>query len=269
MSPTLEDDTLLGPAAPDLGWVPAPRYLMRRARIQRMLDSVKGRRLLEVGPGAGALLIERAREGFECEALELSAEARTMAEAMIACSGHAIPVHATSDPSWGDKFDVVCAFDVLEHIEDDAAALQQWRSWLKPGGHLLLSVPAHMRLWTAGDEWAGHFRRYERDGLDALLRKVGFLLDRFECYGFPLTNLSERLSAPAYARRIHRGGADVEDDRRRNNDRSGIERGPHVRIYPLLRSLPGKCALRVAFAVQRAFIRTDLGSGYLLMARRA
>lgn len=260
------EDGFLGPAAPELGWVPAPRYLMRRARILPQLDALARGRLLEVGPGAGMLLIEAARRGFRCEALELSAEARALAEAAIAQSGQTIPLHADISAEWNQSFDALLAFDVLEHIEHDSDALMQWHNWLAPNGTLLLSVPAHMRMWTAGDDWAGHFRRYERESLLQLLREAGFEPELFECYGFPLTNLSERVGSRTYAKRIHDTGS--EEDRRRNNDRSGTERGPHLKLYPLLSSVPGKLALRAFFGIQRLFIRTDLGSGYLVKARR-
>ncbi|MDE2156057.1 MAG: class I SAM-dependent methyltransferase [Xanthomonadaceae bacterium] len=262
------EDAFLGPAAPDLGWVPAPRYLLRRARILRQLDTLEPGRLLEVGPGAGMLLIEASHRGFRCEALELSAEARTLAATVIARSGQRIAVHAEAGAGWEKSFDALFAFDVLEHIEHDRAALMQWREWLAPEGILLLSVPAHARMWTAGDEWAGHFRRYERGPLLQLLRETGFRPERLECYGFPLSNLSERLSARIYARRIHRDGA-AENDRRRNNDRSGTDRGPHLKLYPLLSSTPGRLALRACCGIQHWFVNTDLGSGYLVKARRA
>jgi len=262
----IEDD-FLGPAAPDLGWVPAPRYLMRRARILRQLDTLEPGRLLEVGPGAGMLLIEAARRGFQCQALEVSIEARTLAEKVIALSGQHIPVLAAADVNWKESFNALFAFDVLEHIEHDRQALMQWHDWLRPNGTLLLSVPAHMRMWTAGDEWAGHFRRYERKPLLQLLRETGFTPEICECYGFPLTNLGERLSARVYAKRIHRD-AGMDSDRKRNNDRSGTDRGPHLKLYPLLSSLPGKLALRTFFGMQHFFVGSDLGSGYLVKARR-
>jgi len=262
----IEDD-FLGPAAPDLGWVPAPRYLMRRARILRQLDTLEPGRLLEVGPGAGMLLIEAARRGFQCQALEVSIEARTLAEKVIALSGQHIPVLAAADVNWKESFNALFAFDVLEHIEHDRQALMQWHDWLRPNGTLLLSVPAHMRMWTAGDEWAGHFRRYEREPLLQLLRETGFTPEICECYGFPLTNLGERLSARVYAKRIHRD-AGMDSDRKRNNDRSGTDRGPHLKLYPLLSSLPGKLALRTFFGMQHFFVGSDLGSGYLVKARR-
>ncbi len=262
------EDSFLGPAAPDLGWVPAPRYLMRRARILRQLNTLEPGRLLEVGPGAGMLLTEAARRGFQCTALEVSIEARTLAQKVTAQSGQDIQVFATAEACWKASFDVLLAFDVLEHIEHDREALTQWHDWLAPNGVLLLSVPAHMRMWTAGDEWAGHFRRYEREPLLQLLRETGFIPEIVECYGFPLTNLSERLSAHVYAKRIHRDGG-PNSDRKRNNDRSGTDRGPHLKLYPLLSSLPGKLALRTFFGMQHCFVGTDLGSGYFVKARLA
>jgi len=267
MDKALDIDPLLGPAASDLGWVPAPRYLLRRARILPKLKAMSRGRLLEVGPGAGSLLIEAALLGFDCEALELSAEARELALKLIARSGANIPVRANPPAEWRGRFDVLCAFDVLEHIEDDRATLEEWRSWLRPGGTMLLSVPAHTKLWSAGDEWAGHYRRYEREGLRALLERTGFTVERFECYGFPVSNLSERISAPMYARRILRGDATPNVDRRMNNDRSGTQRDSHLKLFPILSSMPGKWGLRLAFAIQNAFLTSDRGSGYIALTK--
>ena len=55
----------------------------------------------------------------------------------------------------------MCAFEVLEHIDDDALALKQWREYLRPSGWLLLSVPAHQDQYGAADELVGHYRRYD------------------------------------------------------------------------------------------------------------
>ncbi|WP_298579322.1 class I SAM-dependent methyltransferase [uncultured Luteimonas sp.] len=259
-------DPLLGPIYTDLGWVPAPRYLMRRARIKALLHDIPSGRLLEIGPGAGALLVEFMDAGYRCEALDSSSAARTRTQSMLSAAGHDVPVHAEPGLDWAGRFDVICAFEVLEHIEDDIAAVELWRSWLRPGGHLIMSVPAHMKLWTARDEWAGHVRRYERDELVSALDRGGFDCVRFECYGFPLTNLTEWASQPLFARNIHRGD-DPTEDRRKNNDRSGIDRGPDMKLFPLVRSLPGKLALRTFDIIQRGFLDTDLGSGYVVKAQ--
>lgn len=263
----MSTDSWMGPSFPEQGWVPAPRYLMRRSRILSMTSGLKPGKILEIGPGAATLLMEFASRGFQCEALESSDEARELAAALIRNTNQSIELYPAPSIDWNKAFDTLFAFDVLEHIDDDEAALRQWRSWLKPDGALFLSVPARMALWTAGDEWAGHFRRYERESLIALLERTGFSVDVFECYGFPLTNITERASARIYRKTMRSGNTNNEAQARRlNNDRSGIDRRPVMRLYPLLKSPPGALAMRSALAFQSLFLHRDWGSGYLLRA---
>jgi SAM-dependent methyltransferase len=75
------------------------------------------------------------------------------------------------------SFDVAVCLNVLEHIEDDAAALRQLRSWLAPGGKLVLQVPAHPSLYGSIDEALGHWRRYTRPRLADALERSGFELE--------------------------------------------------------------------------------------------
>jgi SAM-dependent methyltransferase len=261
-------DWMFGPAAPERGWVPAPRYLMRRSRILALTRELPSGDLLEVGCGAGMLLHEFARRGFRCTALESSAAALSVATTLAQEVGIPIEFFAAPRADWDKKFATILAFEVLEHIEDDRGALARWVNWLQPGGHLVLSVPAHARGWSAGDEWAGHYRRYERANLVRLVADAGLQLEEFECYGYPATNVGERLSSRSYARRIDRSASKDENGRRSNNDRSGVERGPHVKIYPLLRTPLGRIAIAACIWVQQLFLGTDLGSGYVLRARR-
>ena len=260
-------DRMLGPAAPEYGWVPAPRYLMRRHRILALTRDLPPGELLEVGCGAGMLLHEFARQGFKCTALESSAAALVVAEALAQEAGLAIAFYDRPQDNWRANFRTLMTFEVLEHIEDDRAALALWREWLQPGGHLVLSVPSHMKRWTAGDDWAGHYRRYERAGLIRLLGQSGLVVERFECYGYPMANIGEKLAARGYARRIL-WTTEAQLDRRAGTDRSGIERGAHVRVYPLLRSPVGRLAITACLGLQRLFLSTDMGSGYVLRARR-
>ncbi|HEY7328734.1 MAG TPA: class I SAM-dependent methyltransferase [Gemmataceae bacterium] len=93
-------------------------------------------------------------------------------------------------------FDVVVMLDVLEHIEDDAGALACIRDILKPGGVLLLTVPALNWLWTQYDVHAHHYRRYHRRPLLTLLQKAGFqirLLSYMNFFLFPLMAASRVL----------------------------------------------------------------------------
>jgi len=72
------------------------------------------------------------------------------------------------------EFDVVGAFDVLEHIADDETVLRAMHRALCPGGGVLITVPQHPALWSAQDEHAGHRRRYTKKELVAKLRAAGF-----------------------------------------------------------------------------------------------
>lgn len=69
------------------------------------------------------------------------------------------------------------AFDVIEHIEDDEGFLRQIYHHLVPGGRLYLTVPAFQALWSADDDYAGHYRRYTRRSLERVLRAAGFAID--------------------------------------------------------------------------------------------
>jgi SAM-dependent methyltransferase len=257
---------LLGPAAPELGWVPAPRYLLRRDRVRRMLKNVPTGRLLEIGPGAGALLVESANMGFKCEALESSPEAQKLTKEFVRQFNLSIPMNESVDTDWSGKFDVVCAFDVLEHIENDRETLEQWCSWLKPGGTLLLSVPAHMKLWNSRDVWAGHYRRYERDGLVSLLEKTNFSIESFECYGFPLANLTEVVGNPIYRLNVAARDKSGIKGRQRGTELSGIDRSADLKFYPFLKSITGKITIWIFIQVQRLFLSADWGNGYVVKA---
>jgi len=80
-------------------------------------------------------------------------------------------------------FDLVCAFDIIEHIEGDEAAMAELARVAASGATLLLSVPIHMAAWTVFDDFVGHYRRYEPDALLALLARHGFTVQRSAVHG--------------------------------------------------------------------------------------
>lgn len=77
-----------------------------------------------------------------------------------------------------ETFDVVSAFDVLEHCEPEAAAVEELRRVLVPGGRLLLSVPAYSWAWSDHDVANGHYRRYTRTRAVAALERGGLVVTR-------------------------------------------------------------------------------------------
>jgi 2-polyprenyl-3-methyl-5-hydroxy-6-metoxy-1,4-benzoquinol methylase len=81
-----------------------------------------------------------------------------------------------------EHFDVVALFDVLEHIHEDETAARNIHSMLRPGGRIILTVPAHQWLWSRVDELSSHYRRYNRRSMTALLAAAGF--DILDCRYF-------------------------------------------------------------------------------------
>ena len=102
-----------------------------------------------------------------------------------------------------ERFGLVLMLDVLEHVDDDVDALRHAASLLEDGGRILVTVPAHQRLWTAHDGWNRHRRRYSRKALNRAVREAGLELVS-EAYLFHwlvplklLVRLKETLAGPS------------------------------------------------------------------------
>ena len=89
----------------------------------------------------------------------------------------------SSLPFARSTFDLVCAFDVVEHVDNDDDALRELARVTTPGGTLLLSVPLHPGRWTTFDDLVGHRRRYEPQRLLACLLSHGFTVEQSAIYG--------------------------------------------------------------------------------------
>lgn len=258
-----------GPILIDKGWVPAPRYLMRRDLILAILKGTKKAQLLEIGTGPAALHYELSINGLSCFGLEQSQAALKIAHSLHKKNGLS-KIYREPQPSWKNRFDWVMAFEVLEHIEDDISALIQWRNFLKPGGHVLISVPAHQNKWNMTDIWAGHFRRYERIQLQELFEKCGFIVDDIFCYGFPIANIIEPIRSLYHGKLLQRSSKhQLSDENKKNKtDQSGIHRSLEKKLFPLYSNPFGVLFMRIAFWMQQQFLQTDLGTGYIVQARR-
>lgn len=106
-----------------------------------------------------------------------------------------LPGCAEELPFPDGAFDAACLFDVLEHVEDDRAALAEARRVLKPGGLLFISVPLHSELWSAHDDACGHLRRYRKGEAAELAASLGFaVLERrhFVSLHLPLAWLARK-----------------------------------------------------------------------------
>ena len=123
------------------------------------------------GPGGPARAIFPTQRLIAFDVSPLPLQANQQADGRVVADAAQMPCRSSS-------LDAVCAFDLLEHLDDDAAALREWRRLLRPGGMLVLTVPAYGSLWSAHDDVNGHRRRYHAASLKPLLAGAGFTVVR-------------------------------------------------------------------------------------------
>ncbi len=142
--------------------------------------------VLEVGCGLGGLS-QLLAERFPYAAVETDATAAAAAHERVRPYGGTVLCGDTSALEPGFHADVVCAFEVIEHIEDDRGALRSWASHLTPGGLMIITTPAYPERFGPVDARVGHWRRYDALTLAGLLRGVG--LDQIDVrhYGGPVS----------------------------------------------------------------------------------
>jgi len=166
-------------------------FLARRRILEILIDRIvqlpKKARILEVGCGTGHNLSMLKRFG-KVEASELDPSARALASKRLRGQ-----VKEAKLPDLSmferDAYDLVALLDVLEHVPDDLGSLRAILKRLKPGGALLLTVPANPWMWSAHDVAHHHFRRYTRKQLEELFSKAGLevqLLSYFNTLLYPL-----------------------------------------------------------------------------------
>jgi SAM-dependent methyltransferase len=166
-------------------WFTARRRILD-GLIERVVKPPSGARILELGAGTGHNLAMLSRFG-EVEASELDPIARELASERL---GRPVKEAALPDLSMfpADSYDLIALLDVLEHVPDDKGSLAAIKTRLKPGGALLLTVPANPWMWSAHDAAHHHHRRYRKGQIETLARNAGYeieLLSPFNSLLFP------------------------------------------------------------------------------------
>ncbi|MDG5489482.1 class I SAM-dependent methyltransferase [Sphingomonas sp. BGYR3] len=128
-------------------------------------------RILEIGCGTGHNLPMLARFGA-VDAIEIDAAARAIASERLGKPVGDAPLPELPGVPRG-SYDMIAVLDVVEHIADDVGALKAMADCLKPGGAILIAVPAHPWMWSAHDVVNHHQRRYTKGTLDAAIRAAG------------------------------------------------------------------------------------------------
>ena len=158
--------------------------------------------VLEIGCSGGALMAQLKKKGFtDIKGIDTSQVAVELAgergiENVWVMDGARLNFNDNS-------FELLIASDVLEHIKDHEAALREWYRVLKPGGRLIIFVPAFQFLWSAHDVANHHFRRYNMKTLTRLVQDAGFTIQRRSFWNaglFPVTLLVRFIQNKFYRR---------------------------------------------------------------------
>ena len=175
-------------------WYRARRRVLA-ALITRLVQPPKDAAILEIGCGTGHNLTMLGDFG-NVDALELDEEARGVAEQRLGRKVMSSPLPELTEVAT-KHYDLIGAFDVIEHIDDDRAAIASIASRLKPGGRLVITVPAHQWMWSAHDVVNHHKRRYSKSELRKLIEQSPLRLDSigyFNSLLFPVA-VAERMSS--------------------------------------------------------------------------
>jgi SAM-dependent methyltransferase len=237
---------------------------LRYDAIRRAFAAVAPATVLELGCGEGAMATWIAARATYT-GVEPDGAARATAVARLAGRAGARVV-ATLDETLGLSVNLACAFEVLEHVEDDVAMMTSLRSRLVPGGALLLSVPAHPDRYGASDELVGHHRRYERSDLAARLHTAGYALTWIESYGAGAGSVLDRVQDALAARTLAHEPADHASSAGGEvvgTAASGRYRQPASRVSAWVRA----GAAAPWRMVQRPFRSGAAGVGFVALAR--
>jgi SAM-dependent methyltransferase len=229
-------------------------FQARNRIILRMVRSYVGNRirprLLEIGCGTGFVLQQLAAENrYQLTGLESHIAGLRHARARLP-SVEFVQADARDLP-YNSEFDAVGAFDVIEHVNEDAAVLTSIRRALTVGGIVIVTVPQHKWLWSGTDEQAMHKRRYTRRELTAKLEAAGLEILR-------VTSFVTILLPVMYASRLTK--------RRRPNATSEID------LYELETSRAANTVCSAAMRIDEALLSLGVslpfGGSLLAVARK-
>ncbi len=167
-------------------WYRARRNILSDL-IQRRIELPADARILEIGCGTGHNVLMLQHFG-EVDAIEIDEAAREIASRRLGKTVGSAPLPDLAGVE-DAGYDLIAILDVLEHVEADEQALASMARKLKPGGRILLTVPAHPWMWSAHDVVNHHQRRYTRKSLKDVIARSGLKLEMISYFNsllFPL-----------------------------------------------------------------------------------
>lgn len=239
-----------------------PKLILREGAIDDIIENWPPGTFLETGAGTGYMTRKFLDLGYTGACYELGEAAREKIRENLASYSQSLLIADSLEELEGQQYDYLLSFEVLEHIEKDLGALEQWTRHLKPGGHLLISVPAHARKFGKSDELVGHVRRYERDDVEKLLINAGYRDIQLINYGFPLSEITR----PVANALVKDQGDTEEATPQQLSMRSSHSRQSHIRK---IIDTVGEKPIRPFRSMQRMFYNHDWGDGIIATAIKA
>lgn len=223
--------------------------------IQDVIDRLSGMpdrpTMLDAGCGTGQMLKMLQQRG-NAVGLDLSEDAIMFASTRDA--RNLVLGSVTSPPFASGTFDIAFALDVIEHVDDDGTILEGLRELIRPGGALVITVPAFQSLWSDHDKINHHRRRYRRRQMRRILQNAGLEVERITYCNtvlFPIVYVIRRLQALA----------------RRFRPKNETEVSSDLHAYPrVINSLLYRLMLIEAWVVKR--IDLPIGVSILAIARK-
>lgn len=167
-----------------------PKLVLRESAVYDVSRDWPAGKFVEMGAGMGYMASLFAERGFNGTCHDLSDTSRSIMRRSFEKETSAIRVVDSIEELPDAEFEYLFAFEVLEHIEKDFEVFRGWLRVLRPGGKILVSVPAHAAKYGRSDELVGHVRRYEKKQLQDLLAQAGIGDIRVINYGFPITEIT-------------------------------------------------------------------------------
>lgn len=241
-----------------------PRFWFRFLELQYLMrEQTKALEILEIGSGTLELATKLSKD-HKVSCIDMSSELSESYDALpndqkanITC----LFGDFLEEDLGEDRYDMVIALEVLEHIEDEARFLLKLKKVARENCLIYLSVPAHSSLWSKHDEMVGHQRRYDRSDIKRIRNLFNYYEVNVYGYGWPWINLLRIIrvfSSPLF----YRGSKTLSKKER--SIRSG-QRFTFLNVFSLISN---KYIIYPFWLLSRLFVNTDLSEGYIIEIKK-
>lgn len=241
-----------------------PRFWFRYLEVIYSLRKIpRKRKILEIGAGTLELSSYFAKKGHKVTALDLSSdliplkkELPTNLQKNIRC----IESDFLKYNFKNEKFDVIIAMEVLEHVKEEKKFLKKVQNLICKNGVIVISVPAHMSMWSRDDEMVGHVRRYDKKDMFRVKRFFKPKFSSINSYGWPWINITRYLRIVS-----------TDIIYKESNDSSQVDRsivsGQRIKKLNFLKFFINEFTVFPFWLVSRLFVKINLSEGYIIFMK--